>query len=693
MNGVRVGGAAALRAFKERADAVSLVLMYLRDNVALSRPLRMADIKPRAVGHWGCTPGITAIWGAVAGALAGSGTRGRLIVGTGHAGLAWLACSYLDGSLAEQRPDYTADIAGLSLLARDFGSLGGLTTEVSYQYPGALWCGGELGHAIGVCHGLALADPGLEVVVVVGDGELETATTAGAFQAMRVFRTPNLHAIINDNGMRMGGASALSLSADPGFAQALGTFAGAEVTVCDDPTVLRDRLAGRMCAPATERRPGLLFFRNIKGDGLPAMTDGRAVAGTTLAHKAPLKAVRTREELGWLESVLRQHGVDRLFDGDGKLDSAAYRDLIPPPALVPARAERVGRSVKVPAAPCGPVDSMVGALTAHIAAAPLVVTSPDELSSNRCGALLKAPGVTVREYLSEHVCLYQNLGESLCGRDSWMITYEAFAELFISVVLQHLKQPQRCQGAIHLALTSLGWRNAYSHQAPGFLTSLLQTRHEGVRAYVPSTVAALRVALDEDDPEVALRVYLFDKHHTAASEPTLAPNGGVEDAALVVVGGYLLPQAAHAAALLGKKAGLRVGVVPLDELTVLYRRDDAAQKFRQVLRERVAHGKVILASCLYPDVLAALWNEAVGRSPLSSLGYVSQPNSTAGSSLLAAGCTWMQLARAVLDIAAPDAAAELRENLDAAEEKLRRELDGAWDDPAWFDEQINGRAP
>ena len=154
-------------------------------------------------------------------------------------------------------------------------------------------------------------------------------------------------------------------------------------------------------------------------------------------------------------------------------------------------------------------------------------------------------------------------------------------------------------------------------------------------------------------------------------------------------GDYLHTQALQAARILRDELGPSVGILPLDELTVLYRPDAAAREIRRTLRERAGDSRVMLLSSGYPDVLASLWAEAVGRPADVTRGYVSQPNCTAGSSLLAAGCTWMQLAGTAWDLMAEHGGGtrgsdHLRRYLRATEDRLRRELRGAWDDPHWF---------
>ena len=45
-------------AYWRAANYLSVGQIYLLDNPLLERPLRLEDIKPRLLGHWGTTPGL-----------------------------------------------------------------------------------------------------------------------------------------------------------------------------------------------------------------------------------------------------------------------------------------------------------------------------------------------------------------------------------------------------------------------------------------------------------------------------------------------------------------------------------------------------------------------------------------------------------------------------------------------------------
>jgi len=100
LNGIlAVNRLAAIDSFWRAANYVSAALLYLRSNPMLRRPLAFEDVKPRAVGHWGCVPALNFIWANLLAAIRATGVDVRFFFGSGHAGPAWLSCSYLEGSL------------------------------------------------------------------------------------------------------------------------------------------------------------------------------------------------------------------------------------------------------------------------------------------------------------------------------------------------------------------------------------------------------------------------------------------------------------------------------------------------------------------------------------------------------------------------------------------------------------------
>jgi xylulose-5-phosphate/fructose-6-phosphate phosphoketolase len=138
---------------------------------------------------------------------------------------------------------------------------------------------------------------------------------------------------------------------------------------------------------------------------------------------------------------------------------------------------------------------------------------PDETISNKLQAVLGAtdraymgpildtdeylsPTGRVIEVLSEHCCEGWLEGYLLTGRHGVLACYEGFAPIVDSMVHQYgkwLKMSREVPWrvpvpSLNIVLSSHVWRqdhNGFSHQAPGFIDSLLTNKSEITRAYLP----------------------------------------------------------------------------------------------------------------------------------------------------------------------------------------------------------------
>ena len=128
---------------------------------------------------------------------------------------------------------------------------------------------------------------------------------------------------------------------------------------------------------------------------------------------------------------------------------------------------------------------------------------PDETNSNRLGAVFEvedrclmdarteddhvSPDGRVMEVLSEHLCEGWLEGYLLTGRHGVFATYEAFAMVAASMMIQHAKWLQAAAevpwrepvASLNLLLTSTCWRNdhnGFSHQGPGLIDTMISLK-------------------------------------------------------------------------------------------------------------------------------------------------------------------------------------------------------------------------
>ena len=172
-----------MHAYWRAANYLSVGQIYLYDNPLLKRPLKLSDVKPLVVGHWGTTPGQNFIYVHLNRVIKKYDLDMFYIAGPGHGGPAIVGNVYLEGTWSEVYPNVTQDEAGLKKLFTQFSFPGGISSHVAPTTPGSIHEGGELGYSLSHAFGAAFDNPGLIVACVVGDGESETGPLATAWQS------------------------------------------------------------------------------------------------------------------------------------------------------------------------------------------------------------------------------------------------------------------------------------------------------------------------------------------------------------------------------------------------------------------------------------------------------------------------------------------------------------------------------
>lgn len=113
------------------ANYLTVAQIYLQDNTLLREPLRAEHIKPRLLGHWGTSPGLSMIYTLLNRHIRRTDTDWLYVTGPGHGGPALVASTYLEGTYSEIYPKVSRDAAGVHVLCRQFSSPGGIPSHVS----------------------------------------------------------------------------------------------------------------------------------------------------------------------------------------------------------------------------------------------------------------------------------------------------------------------------------------------------------------------------------------------------------------------------------------------------------------------------------------------------------------------------------------------------------------------------------
>jgi len=537
-----------LDAYWRAANYLSVGQIYLLDNPLMKRPLKLEDVKPRLLGHWGTTPGINFIYAHANRVIKQRDLDAIYIMGPGHGGPAGVANAYLEGTYTERYPDISRDEAGLRKLFRQFSFPGGIPSHNAPETPGSIHEGGELGYALVHAYGAAFDNPKLTVFCIVGDGEAETGPLAASWHSNKFVNPASDGAvlpILHLNGYKIANPTVLARIPEAELRDLLEGYGHAPIFVSgDEPSRVHQQMAAAMdwaldeIARIKKEHPGvrqawpMIVLRTPKGWTGPKKVDGEQVEGTWRAHQVPVTDFDAKPgHLKVLEDWLRSYRPDELFDRKGKLvDQIA--------ALPPGGERRMSanpqanggellkdlrlpdfRDYAVPVPRPGTTSSeatrVLGTYLRDIVKMNpnnFRIMGPDETASNRLGAVFEAtnrtwdaqtipgddhlaPDGRVMEVLSEHMCEGWLEGYLLTGRHGLFDCYEAFIHIVDSMFNQHAKWLKTTRtipwrrpiASLNYLLSSHVWRqdhNGFSHQDPGFIDHVMNKKAEVIRIYL-----------------------------------------------------------------------------------------------------------------------------------------------------------------------------------------------------------------
>jgi xylulose-5-phosphate/fructose-6-phosphate phosphoketolase len=331
------------------ANYLTVAQIYLLDNPLLREPLRPQHIKPRLLGHWGTSPGLSLIYIHLNRLINDRDANMIYLTGPGHGGPALVALAYLEGTYSSVYSEVAQDLAGLRLLCHRFSTPGGIPSHVSVQTPGSIHEGGELGYVLSHAFGAAFDNPDLIVAAVVGDGEAESGPLAGAWKStsfLNPVRDGAVLPILHLNGYKISGPTVLGRDSDEDVEYLLrGNGYDVHFVEGDDPARVHqtfaatvDRCYERIRAiqkaareHGVSQRPRwpAIVLRTPKGWTGPKVVDGQPVEGTFRVHQVPLAEVKTNPaHLAQLEAWMRSYEPEHLFDESGTFVSElSFRSL------------------------------------------------------------------------------------------------------------------------------------------------------------------------------------------------------------------------------------------------------------------------------------------------------------------------------------------------------------------------------
>ncbi|RAS28480.1 MULTISPECIES: phosphoketolase family protein [unclassified Pseudomonas] len=490
----------SLDAYWRAANYLTVGQIYLQGNALLTRPLTLADVKPRLLGHWGTSPGLNLIYTHLNRLIRQYSLNVLFVTGPGHGGPALVAQAYLDGTYTELNPSVERNALGMARLFQQFSWPYGIGSHVGPHVPGSIHEGGELGYSLAHAYGAALDNPQLIVACVIGDGEAETGPLAASWHCNKFLnpaRDGAVLPILHLNGYKIANPSVLSAISeeeltslmygygyDPYFVEGdepmdVHRALARTLDVIYEKISQIQRLARHAEDPQVVDRPlwPVLILRTPKGWTGPRYVDGQRVEGTWRSHQLPLADLGKPSHLMQLQQWLESYRPHELFDAQGTL----VPDLA---ALTPTGRRRMSasphangglllRSLDLPhyADYCVPMSGpgqvraeatrVLGGYVRDVMKNSLAsqnfrLFGPDETASNRLDAVfevtdkvwldaqasddvhLSAQG-RVMEILSEHICEGWLEGYLLTGRHGLFSCYEAFIHIVDSMINQHAK--------------------------------------------------------------------------------------------------------------------------------------------------------------------------------------------------------------------------------------------------------------
>ncbi|MDW9688392.1 phosphoketolase [Sinorhizobium meliloti] len=543
-------------AYWRAANYLTVGQIYLLDNPLLREPLRLEHVKPRLLGHWGTSPGLSFIYAHLNRVIRVQDANMIYICGPGHGGPAMVANTYLEGAYSELNPDISLDEDGMRKLFRQFSFPGGIPSHAAPEVPGSINEGGELGYALSHAYGAAFDNPDLIVACVVGDGEAETGPLAAAWHSNKFLnprRDGAVLPILHLNGYKIANPTVLGRIAENELRSLFVGYGYDPLFVeGNEPRAMHARMAAvleeamqkigaiQQAARAGKARRGsrpvwpMIILRSPKGWTGPKTVDGLKTEGFWRSHQVPLAALAENpEHLKILEEWLQSYRPDELFDATGcpvaEIRATAPHGTRRMSANPHANGGLLRKSLELPdlrqhavpvtkpgAGKAEPTRVMGGFLRsvmeANEASRNFRIVGPDETASNRLQDVFEVTERAwmeeilpedvhlgqdgrVLEILSEHTCQGWLEGYLLTGRHGLFSCYEAFIHIVDSMFNQHAKWLD--------ASHDIPWRQPISSLNYLLTSHVWQQDHNGFSHQDPGFVD---IALNKK-PDI-VRVYL-----------------------------------------------------------------------------------------------------------------------------------------------------------------------------------------
>jgi xylulose-5-phosphate/fructose-6-phosphate phosphoketolase len=506
-----------IHAYWRACNYLAVGMIYLKDNPLLKEPLTEEHVKPRLLGHWGSSPGLSFLYVHLNRVIKKNDLDMIYLAGPGHGAPGVLGPVYLEGTYSEVYPDKSEDEEGMQKFFKQFSFPGGIGSHCTPETPGSIHEGGELGYCLSHAYGCAFDHPDLIVAAVIGDGEAETGPLATAWHSnkfLNPIRDGAVLPILHLNGYKIANPTILSRISHEELESLFRGYGYKPYFVeGSDPELMHQVMAATLDAAIQDikniqkeardtgvaNRPfwPMIVLRSPKGWTGPASIDGKKTENFWRSHQVPLSGMHGNpEHMALLEKWLRSYKPEELFDEKGtlipelkELAPVGHRRMSANPltngGLVRKDLKMPDfRKYEVPIPKPGTVEAEntkpLGNFLRDIMAANkdnFRLFGPDETASNRLQAVYEVSKKVwmaemlpedldgselsrdghVMEMLSEHTLVGWLEGYLLTGRHGFFHTYEAFAHVIGSMFNQHAKWLDICKNEVPWRASISSW--------------------------------------------------------------------------------------------------------------------------------------------------------------------------------------------------------------------------------------------
>ncbi len=316
----------SLRRRIRACDYLTVAQLFLQSNFLLENPLTSDDIKPRLLGHWGTCHGINVAYANFRQFFA-QNPNFSFVLGPGHGFPALQANLFLDGELAKVDQKAAPTTEGIAYICRHFSWPGGFPSHASPFTPGVICEGGELGYCLGAAYGYVLGRPERTIAVMLGDGELETATALASLNLVKLLGDHSANGrvwpILHLNGYKISAPTLYARKSERELNELIRGFGYTPIWIkSDNPATFQTALHHAVTPPPTvhSKKPQpvehpFFILETEKGATGPREVNDKKVAGNFLAHQIPLPNAKTDPtELEILQNWLESYHFAELFD-------------------------------------------------------------------------------------------------------------------------------------------------------------------------------------------------------------------------------------------------------------------------------------------------------------------------------------------------------------------------------------------